>query len=47
MAKVNDTPKNIGELIDHIERIPDELLAIQRSMEKMEPPLPRDGNKKC
>jgi hypothetical protein len=30
-------PKNIGELIDHIERIREELLEIQSSMEKMEP----------
>jgi|HubBroStandDraft_6_1064221.scaffolds.fasta_scaffold01776_20 hypothetical protein len=36
MAKANDAPKSIGELIDRIERIREELLAIQHSMEKME-----------
>jgi hypothetical protein len=49
MAHSTDPPKNIGELIDQIERIQEELLTIQRSMEKMEPretTLPRDRNKK-
>jgi hypothetical protein len=49
MARVNDRPKNIGELIDRIDQIREELLAIQSAMEKMERPEtvpPRDGNKK-
>jgi hypothetical protein len=29
-------PKTIGEIIDHIERIREELLVLQRRMEKME-----------
>jgi hypothetical protein len=48
MAHSTDPPKNIGELIDQIERIREELLTIQRSMENMEPreaSLPRDGKK--
>jgi hypothetical protein len=36
MGQADDTPKKIGELIDRIEQIREELLAIQRSMEKME-----------
>jgi hypothetical protein len=36
MAKASDSVQNIGELIDEIERIREELLAIQRSMEKLE-----------
>jgi hypothetical protein len=46
MGIQNDPPKNIGELIDHIERIREELLSIQRSMEKMEPakPLTTESN---
>jgi hypothetical protein len=31
-------PKNISELIDRIDQIREELLAIQRSMEQMEKP---------
>ena len=37
MAKAILPPKSIGELIDRIERIQEELLSIQRSLEKMEP----------
>ena len=37
MAKAPLPPKSIGELIDRIERIQEELLSIQRSLEKMEP----------
>jgi len=37
MAKATLPPKSIGELIDRIERIQEELLSIQRSLEKMEP----------
>jgi hypothetical protein len=36
MARANDPPKSIGELIDKIDNIREELLAIQQSMEKME-----------
>jgi hypothetical protein len=36
MEQADDTPKRIGKLVDRIERIREELLAIQRSMEKME-----------
>ena len=45
MASANDPPKTIGEIIDHIERIRDELLVLQRSMEKMESVNP-DGTAK-
>ncbi len=37
MAPSTDPPKNMGQLIDQIERIREELLTIQRSMETMEP----------
>jgi hypothetical protein len=36
MGQADDTPKKIGELVDRIEQIREELLAIQRSMEKIE-----------
>jgi len=36
MASLDKLPKNIGELIDEIERIREEFLVIQRSMEKIE-----------
>jgi hypothetical protein len=36
MKRADDTAKKIGELVDRIEQIREELLAIQRSMEKME-----------
>jgi hypothetical protein len=36
VAKATEPPKNIGELIDQIDHIREELLAIQHSMEKME-----------
>jgi hypothetical protein len=32
-----ENTQSIGELIDRIERIQEELLSIQRSLEKMEP----------
>jgi hypothetical protein len=32
----NDTPKTIGEVIDYVERLREELLTLQRSLEKME-----------
>jgi hypothetical protein len=46
MARVRSTPKKLGELIDDIERIREELLVIQNSLQKMESvgsatPLPR------
>ena len=36
MGQADDTPKKIGKLVDRIEQIREDLLAIQRSMEKME-----------
>ena len=36
MAQSNDPPRDIGELIDQIDHIREELFSIQRSMEKME-----------
>jgi hypothetical protein len=32
----NDAPKTIGEVIDYVERLREELLTLQRSLEKME-----------
>jgi hypothetical protein len=47
MARATDPPKNVGQLIDQIERIREELLTIQRTMEEMEPKKDRsDGPKK-
>jgi hypothetical protein len=31
-----DAPKTIGEVIDHVERLREELLVLQRSLERME-----------
>jgi hypothetical protein len=39
-------PDKIGKLIDHIERIREELLAVQRSMEKMEAAKTSEDNNK-
>jgi hypothetical protein len=36
MARTNDVPKSIGELIDQIECVREELLTIQHSLEKIE-----------
>jgi hypothetical protein len=36
MTNVNEPPKPIGEIIVHIERIREELLILQRSLEKIE-----------
>jgi len=36
MARTNIARKNIGELIDRIERMREELLSIQKSMEILE-----------
>ena len=46
MASNNDSPKTIGQIIDHIEQIREELLALQRSMEKMESANPNGTLKK-
>jgi len=45
MSSASDSPKTIGEIVDHIERIREELLVLQRSMEKMESVNP-DGTVK-
>jgi len=37
MARMNDSPRTLTEIIDEIERIREELLAIQRALEKQEP----------
>jgi hypothetical protein len=42
MPRATDPPKNVGQLIDQIERIREELLTIQRAMEEMEPK--KDGS---
>jgi hypothetical protein len=42
----NNPPKTIGEIIDHIERIREELLVLQRCMEKMESENPNGTVKK-
>ena len=36
MANVNLPPKTIGEIMDDIERIREELLVVQNALEKME-----------
>ena len=36
MAKANDQPLTFGEIIDRIERMREELLTLQRSLEKVE-----------
>jgi len=36
MAKANDPPLTVGEIIDCIERMREELLSLQRSLEKIE-----------
>jgi hypothetical protein len=46
MANVNLPPKTIGEIMDDIERIREELLVVQNALEKMEgvkpaAPLPK------
>jgi len=46
MTKANDPPLAFGEIIDHIERMREDLLMLQRSMEKMEfaePATSEDG----
>jgi hypothetical protein len=49
MTALPDRPKTIGDIIDHIERIREELLIVQKSMEKIEsisPAAPTDGGGK-
>ncbi len=36
MSKANDPPLALGEIIDRIEEMREELLILQRSLEKME-----------
>jgi hypothetical protein len=36
MTSANEPPKPIGEIIDHIERIREELFMLQHSLEKIE-----------
>jgi hypothetical protein len=36
MAKTNDQPLTFGEIIDRIEQMREEMLMLQRSLEKME-----------
>jgi hypothetical protein len=36
MAKANDPPSAFGEIIDRIEQMREEMLMLQRSLEKME-----------
>jgi hypothetical protein len=40
MAKTNDPPITFGEIIDRIEQMREEMLMLQRSLEKMELPEP-------
>jgi hypothetical protein len=37
MPHTDDPPKTIGELIDQLDMIREDLLGLQRSLEKMEP----------
>jgi len=51
MAKANDPPLTLGNIIDHIERMREEMLGLQRSLDKLElqkpesqkPPSPKNG----
>ena len=46
MAKANESPLTFGQTIDRIEQMREEMLMLQRSLEKMElaePPAPEDG----
>ncbi len=36
LLATNDAPKTIGEVVDHVERLREELLTLQRALEKME-----------
>jgi hypothetical protein len=37
MGRASDPPKTIGEVIDELEKIQEQLLRLQRSLEKLEP----------
>jgi len=37
MSRTSDPPKTIGEVIDELEKIQEQLLNLQRTLEKMEP----------
>ena len=46
MAKAKDSPLAFGQIIDRIEQMREEMLMLQRSLEKMElaePSAPEDG----
>ena len=46
MAKAKDSPLTFGQIIDRIELMREEMLMLQRSLEKVElaePPAPEDG----
>jgi hypothetical protein len=45
MATAEEAPKNLGELIDQIDRIREELHTFQRSLEKLESPPKRTRDK--
>ncbi len=48
MAKANDPPLTLATIIDRIERMREEMLEVQRSLEKLElekPPFPKNGGK--
>jgi hypothetical protein len=36
MADSNNSPQSLGDIIDYIEKMREELLTIQRSLEKLE-----------
>ena len=40
MATINDPPLALGEIIDRIEQMREELLILQKSLEKIELPEP-------
>ena len=42
MARTNDPPLTFGQIIDRIERMREEMLILQRSLEKMELAEPAD-----
>jgi len=44
MDHPNDPPKTIGEIIDQIDLIREQLGAIQHRLENMEPPKVNDNN---
>ena len=44
MTKISDPPLAFGEIIDRIEQMREELLILQRSLEKIERPEPAASN---